>query len=247
MPKDDSLLEIVRQDAADYNFLPEVLFEYLQNVIKQDVEEELLPALSGDGRKKVLYNINEMFELACKICYMNLDEFVANLAIDPNDTVYGRLDASFAIVRVVNRLKIWGFSNIRPLKPGKFKRADLYSEFSGIRCVTEVFCSLGRYFRYPDHEIKSMNLEEYYLDRARTKKAQLDKTAIELSCDKRILALVLNSLKAQATLQHNDFLDSLERITSLLSWGPNYHFIMITGMQDLMTGISDDAIFPPIN
>ncbi len=244
---DSELLKSVKQDAGEYTYLPTVLFEYLENVIKDKVKEKLLPALSGPDRKEVLHRIDEMFKLACLTSNMSLDEFVANLDIEPNDTVYGRLDASFAIVRVINRLRIWGFSSIRPLKAGKTKRADLYCEFSGIRCVAEVFCSLGRYFRYPEHEIKSMNLEEYYLDRARVKRGQLDSTAAELSCKKEIFALVLNSTGAQATLIHKDCLDSLKRISSMLSWGPNYHFMLMTGMKDLFTGIPDDAIFPPMN
>ena len=240
-------LRSVKQDAAEYKYLPTALFEYLENVIKHNVKEELLPALSGPDRKGVFQRINEMFKLACLTSNMSLNEFVTNLDIDPNDTIYGRLDASFAIVRVINRLRIWGFSNIRPLKAGKTKRADLYCEFSGMRCVAEVFCSLGRYFRYPDHEIKSKNLAEYYLDRVRVKRAQLDRTVAELSCEKEFFALVFNSLEAQATLKHEDFLDILKRISSILSWGPKYHFLIMTGMQDLFTGISDDVIFPPMN
>lgn len=244
---DSELLESVKQYVGEYTYLPAVLFEYLENVIRHRVKEELLPALSRPDRKKVLHNIDKMFKLACITCNMTLDEFVSNISIDPNDTVYGRLDASFAVVRVINALRIWGFSNIRPLKAGKTKRADLYCEFSRIHCVAEVFCSLGRYFRYPEHEIKSMNLEEYYLERARTKRGQLDSTAAEFSCEKKIFALVLNSIRAQATLVHRDCLDSLKRISSILSWGPNYHFILITGMKDLFTDIPDDAIFPPMN
>jgi len=242
-----NLINCIKQDAAKYTYLPAVLLEYLAKVIENDINEELLPALSGPDRKDVLFRIDEMFKLACLACKMNLNEFVTNIGIEPNDTVYGRLDASFAIVRVINRLRIWGFPNIKPLKAGKSKRADLFCEYSGIRCVVEVFCSLGRYFRYPEHEIKSMNLGDYYLERAKDKRAQLDTTAVELSCEKKIFALVLNSLEAQASLIHENFLDFLKRIPGALAWGPNYHFMLMTGRQDIFTGIPDDAIYPPMD
>jgi hypothetical protein len=231
---DNELLINIKRNAAEYAYLPAVLFEYLENAIENDVREELLPALSGPDRKDVLYRIDEMFRLACLTCNMKLNEFVANLGIEPNDTAYGRLDASFAIVRVINRLRTWGFSSIRPLKAGKKKTADLYCEYSGIHCVGEVFCSPRKHFRY-------------YIERARGKKTQLDITALELSCEKKICILVFNSFEAQATLIHEDFLCFLKRIYDVLSWGRNYHFMLMTGMQDAFAGIPDDAIFPPID
>jgi hypothetical protein len=237
----------LRKEIQQFPFIPFVLLNYLENVIANGVEEELLPALLEPRRSQALIGINRMFKEACEACDMELSEFICALGIKPKDTVYGSLDAMFAIVRTINGLRIWGFHNIRPLKAGNKKRADIYCEYNNIRCVVEVFCSLERYFRYPDHEKPANNLEKYFMARAIEKKEQVDTTAIDMKCEIKIFALVLNSMAAQATLLHNDFIDSLKSISTTLSWGENYHYILITGRKDAFTNVTDDAIYPPLD
>jgi hypothetical protein len=245
-PEDALILRELEKDIGKYPYVPIELVKYLTCVIEKEIKEGLQPALLGPNRKNVLEDINEMFMLACKTCNMNLAEFIHALEFKTHDVGEARLDAFFAVVRVINWLRIAGFKNIKPLKTRKTKSADVICNFNNLTCAVEVFCSPGTYFRYPGHETKSMNLAYYYISRAREKREQLDITATEFSCKKKILALVFNSFSAQATLTRDDFIEMLKETAQTLDWGDDYHYVLITGMRDTISGISDKTMFPPI-
>jgi hypothetical protein len=240
----EKLLIEIQRELVNYPFFPNKLVEYIIQAIKSNSDEELLPKILSSNRKYYIESINRMFEDACSACESTIDDLLRNLGFRPQDTVYGSLDAMFAVVRTINGLKIWGFSNIRPLPAGKIKQADIICEKGNYKCAVDVFCSLGKYFRFPDHEQKSNDLRSYYIDKVWEKKIQLETTASTRQCDKKIFSLVLNSLKSQAFLVHKDFELFLESIANDLKLGPDYHYILITGMRDEFTGEIDDVLYP---
>jgi hypothetical protein len=246
MVNKETFIRNLKNEIAEHPFFPIILIEYLENVVDRNAEETLLPALLSIKNKVYLQNINILFESACKACELDIDNFVTLLEIKPRDTKYGRIDAMFAILRVINELSNWGFSNIKPIKTSNKPRADIYCEYLGCHCIVEVFCSLGKYHRYPDQEKNALNLGKYFISRAQEKKKQIDETANDYSCEKKIIAMVLNSPKACALLVHEEFKEFLTIMSNSLNWGPEYHYILITGQKEAFTGIMDDVIYPPI-
>lgn len=159
------------------------------------------------------------------------------------------------------------FINIIPLEANKNKNcSDFIANKERHKYAIEVFCNISKElkkeFKTNEITIKPLtymdDLIQDYVSRAKDKKKQLDNTAKENQCDKKILVMVLNDKNIWGFLTFNEHYydedddkdyEILEKISSELKWGSGYHFAILTGLVfNAREGVerSGDIIYPPI-
>lgn len=238
-------LKALKDEFDNFSNIPKQLCKYIVNIVNRKVTERFLQVLMGPSAKKTLETIDQRFEKASKILQLSPSEIAKALDFHPNDIGEGRIDAFFAELRIIFWLYYQKFQNITPLQAKSKRRADFYAEFNSFKYVVEVFCIIKKNYKWPNHKKKKHNLIQYYIDRAKEKKDQIDGAAKDFRCDKKIIALVLNSETAGALYYRSKFLQMLQDISNKLNWGKNYHFALITGMETLGEGL-DDIVYPDI-
>lgn len=235
----------LRHDFDDYKNVPKQLYEYIVNVIKKGIKENLLQVLLGPSREEFLSDIDYRFKKASEILRLSPQEIAKALDFSPADVGKGRIDAFFAELRVIFWLHYQGFQNIIPLRSKSKRRADLYAELNSSKYIIEVFCMIKGVYKWPNHQKRRHDLIQYFIDRAQEKKAQMDKAAKDSDCDKKILALVLDSEMAVALRTRTEFLAMLRYVSNTLNWGKDYYFALITGKESSLEG-PDDVVYPSI-
>ena len=58
--------------------------------------------------------------------------------------------------------------------------------------------------------------------------------------------MVLNDLNILGLLTYSEYPEILEKISTELDWGSNYHFAIVTGVTTLGIDIVEDVIYSPI-
>jgi len=127
--------------------------------------------------------------------------------------------------------------------------------------VIEVFCRISL---FPPQTVKELkqdlennkilinpltyedDLFRNYINISKIKKIQLDNTAQKYLCNKKIMVMVLNDLNILGLLTYYEYLDILDKISTGLGWGSNYHFAIVTGMTTFGIDIVEDLIYPKI-
>lgn len=237
------LLATLKADFARYPSIPEELYQYIEKVILTDTQEKFLPTLSGKGKEQTLQRVERLFIDSRRILNCDKKQIIKGLDFHPNDVQRGRIDALLAELRTVSWLDSQGFHDIQLLESAGKKQADMLATLSGSRFAVEVFCSTDAAYRWPDHPNPHLDLIQDFINEAIKKRPQLDATATDHNCDKRLLALVLDSEPARKRLDHSHHAANLQRIAEALGWGDRYHFALITGMGDAREG-PDDTIYP---
>jgi len=239
-------LKELEYDFDNFPNIPKELWEYIVNVKDRNIKEELLPVLMGSSeRKVVLEKIDRLFKVVSEILQLSPSEITKALDFHPNDIGEGRIDAFFAELRTISWLHLQKFQNIKSLRAASKKRSDIYAEFNSSKYIVEVFCMIQGNYEWPNPPNRSYDLIQYYITRAEEKKKQIDETAKDFGCDKKILALVLDYKREVALHGRSDFLKKLQCISNRLNWGESYHFALITGMVTSGEGL-DDVVYPDI-
>ena len=213
------------------------------------MDDPLIKAIRENSPEYTFSEINKVFYYTYKACGMNASDLIQTLGFYPNDTGEGRFEALLGEVRFINQLQKWGFQNIKPLKSGKVKCCDMFCERDRLKYAVEVFSTSEDKNRWPEDR-----LVKFFLGRAKDKRSQIDGTAARLNCDKKVLALVLNSKEPVLQAGHANFQSVVRKVAEVLNWGENYHFILMTGMATSVYSMSnntiqvipDEAIYRPL-
>jgi len=271
--KQDNFLVKIKKELYGYSNIPKDLGDYIEEVIKKDEEEHLLPViLKGNERKKVWEKIDYQIKKATNITKLSLVELLKALDFHSKDTKFSKFDAMLAELRTILFLSYLNLYDIIPLK-GKNKKneksADFIAKKNSHKYAIEVFCKISKGVEDVIEISRKMSKEEleklsrkakpvikpntgeldlfrYYISKAQLKKQQLDNTANEYLCDKKIIIMVLNDLNFLKLLKYYDYLEILKKISTELGWGSNYHFAIVTGVTTLGVDIVEDVIYPLI-
>jgi len=241
----DINIEELKKEFGKFKNIPNELFDYLINALNKNISDRYTDRILSEKRIYTLAAIDDMFVKAAKACQLSPKEIITGLDFNSKDCGSGRIEAFFAELRTINGLTQFGFTDINPLRAYNKKRSDITAKYNSNKYAVEVFHSPSQYTRWPDHKIPKNDFNKYYLNKASEKKAQLDTTAKELHCSKRLLVCVVDSKNIKELNTKNAFRDILKRIYHDLNWGPNYYYGIITGMVDL-SGQADDVIYPSI-
>jgi len=252
----DYLLKI-KKELCKYSNIPKVLYDYIENAIKKDAKEHLIPAIKNKKeRKKVLGTLDNLFKKASNVTKLPPADIIKALDFHSKDTDLARIDATFAELRTINFLSNLNLYDITPLqaKNGE-KCADIIATGGSDKYVIEVFCKISQSSpQTRDKKIKDLenntilnhpytyedDLFQYYIDKSIPKKTQLDNTAKKYKCNKRIIVLVLNDENISFFLTPDECTKILSKISIELKWGSNYYFAIVIG------SVSLDIIYPPI-
>ena len=236
----DELISEIRNCAN----IPRQFREYIQNVAKSRLKERWIPALLGPHGTSILQDIDVRFSRASRILNLSPAQIAKELDLDSNNITGNRMDSFIAELRALFWLDTLGLKNIRPLRATSKRQGDFVGEYRSIRYAVEVFYSPEDFYRWPDHESRRKDLIRYYIDRAAEKRSQVDSSIENEKCKKGVLVLVLDSNPAKALIGRQGYLDVLKRVYHELSWGPDYHYGIITGMVS-GEGL-DDVLYPDL-
>ena len=256
MIQEDFLVKI-KKELCKYSNIPKVLCDYIENVIKKDAKEHLIPEIKNKKKRKiVLDTLDNLFKKASNITKLSPADIIKALDFHSKDTDLARIDATFAELRTINFLSNLNLYNITPLQAKKGEKcADIIATGGSDKYVIEVFCKISQSSPQTEDElIKDLenntilnhpytyedDLFQYYIDKSVLKKIQLDNTAKKYKCNKRIMVLVLNDQNIFGFLTPDECTKILSKISTELDWGSNYYFAIVTGLVSL------DIIYPPI-
>lgn len=270
----NDFLEKFKNKLCDYRNIPKELSNYIVDVIKEDKETEILsPILKDDTqRKKVWEKIDYQIKKGSNITKLSILELLKALDFHPKDIRFCRFDAMFAELRTIFFLTDLNLYDINPLKAKNKKNkksADFIAKGNSHKYAIEVFCKVSKEEEDIIEISRKMSKEEleklsrkfkpaikpstnryklfrHYMRKAEEKKQQLVQTAKKYSCDKNIMAMVLNDLNILPKLVYCEYNEILKDISIKLNWGSDYHFAIITGVLDLLNGSIDNFVYPPI-
>jgi len=272
MMQNDFLVKI-RKELCEYQNIPKDLADYIIEVIKEDEEEHLLPAILKDKVRKIVWEgIDYRIKKAMNITKLSPVELLKALDFRSKDTKFSKFDAMFAELRTIFFLSELHLYDIIPLKAKNKKNeksADFIAKGNSHKYTIEVFCKISKELKDVIEISREMSKEELkelfrkakppikpdtgefdlirsYISKAGKKKQQLDETAKKYLCDKKIIIMVLNDLNLSNLLTYYDYLEILKKISTELHWGSNYHFAIVTGEPELLKDIVDDVIYPLI-
>lgn len=243
-------LSKIKKELSKYQNIPKDLYNYIASVDKK--QEHLLPAIIKD-LKLFLEKTDNLFKKASNITKLSPLELLKKTDFCSQNVKKGIIDGVFAELRTIIFLDSLGLYCITPLKKSNFKkRADFTAKGNYHKYAIEVVCKI---FKELDDNVciewkgKGDKLSSYYLGRMREndlrKKRQLDETANEFSCDKKIIVLVLNDLDLKCILSIEDcFYILRDCISNKLNWGNDYHFA-IAGINEFEVKTLY-PIYPPI-
>jgi len=253
--KQTDFLVKVKKELCKYSNIPKNLGDYITEAIKKDEEEHLLPAIfKGNERKVVWERIDNRFKKASNITKLSPVKLLKALDFHSKDTFLGRIDAVLAELRTIFFLSDLNLYDIIPLKAKNEKSADFIAKGNLHIYAIEVFCKISKKLRenlnyieiIREHSTTEFDLLQHYISRANEKKLQLDNTAEKYLCDKKIMVMVLDDLSILGSLTYYEYPEILEKISTELDWGSNYHFAIVTGVTTLGIDIVEDVIYPRI-
>jgi len=246
----------IKKELSKYQNIPKDLYNYIENAIKKDAKEHLIPVITNKKERKiVLDNIDNLFKKASNLTKLSPVDIIKALDFHTKDTGLARIDAVFAELRTINFLGNLNLYDIIPLQAKKDeKRADFIATGGSDQYVIEVFCKISQSPRRTEDELKKElkndiilkpltyedDLFRYYIDKSKRKKIQLDNTAKKYKCNKKVMVLVLNDQNIFGFLTFNECAKILNKISTELKWGSNYYFAIVTGLVSL------DIIYPPM-
>jgi hypothetical protein len=256
MKQEDFLVKI-KKVLCRYPYIPKVLYDYIENVIKKDAKEHLIPQIKNKKKRKIVLDaINNLFKKGTNVTNLSPLDLIKKLDFHPTDTSESSFDSVIAELRTINFLSNLNLYDITPLQAKKSgKRADIIATGGSDKYVIEVFCKISQSPPQTEHKFKKDfkkneilnqpytyedDLFRYYIDRARRKKIQLENTAKKYKCNKKIMVLVLNDQNIFGHLLPDECTKILSKISTELGWGSNYYFSIIIGLVGL------DIIYPPI-
>jgi len=239
----------IKKELSKYQNIPKDLYNYIENAFKKGAQEHLLPLIAIEKERKiVLEKINNLFKNASNITGLSTAEILNRADFNQNDIALGQIDAVLAELRTIIFLDNMNFCDIIPLKAKQDKEcSDFIANKNGYKYSIEVFCRISKElkeeFKTDKITIKPLtytdDLFQDYVEKARKKKKQLDNTAKENQCDKKIIVMVLNNENILG-LSTFEYPKILEKISSELKWGNDYYFAIVTGL------VSFDIIYPSI-
>jgi len=262
MSQEDFLLKI-EKELCKYSNIPKSLCDYILEATKKDVQEHLLPVILKEKERKVVFKrTDNLFKRAYNITKSSPVELLKGLDFHSKDTSLGRIDAVFAELRTIIFLNELNLYDITPLQAKQNEKcADFIATGGSDRYVIEVFCKISQSPPQTVDELKKDleankiitkpstyedDLFRYYINISKSKKIQLDNTAKKYKCNKKIMVMVLNDLNILGLLTYYEYLEILEKISTELDWGNNYHFGIVTGMTTLGIDMVEDVIYPRI-
>jgi len=255
--KQADFLEKVKKELCGYPNIPKALDDYITEATKKGEEESLIPLIVKENERKVVWErIDNRFKKACKITKLSPEKLLIALDFNSKDTSLGQIDAMWAELRTIfflNDLNLYDIIPLKAINKNNEKSADFIAKGNLHKYVIEVFCKI---YKKPKEKFRpititgqpsniNFKLFQHYIGKA-LKKTQLDDTAEKYSCDKKIIVMVLDDDYILGPLTNCEYRELLEKISTGLKWGKDYHFSIITGVTTW--GISDveNFIYPPI-
>jgi hypothetical protein len=266
MKNKDFLLKI-KEELGKYSYIPGELYDDIVMVIVRGKPKNLVPLLVIERKREMFFkNTNNLLKKASKITGLSPTDIFERTDFHSNDIARGRFETAFAELRTIIFLDKMNFTDIIPLKANKNKKC---SDFTAIKdChkyAIEVSCDISKElkkeFKTNEITIKPLtymdDLIQDYVSKAEKKKKQLDDTAKEKQCDKKIFVMVLNDKNILGFLTFDEYYydenydenyEILEKISSELKWGDGYYFAILTGLFSIVgDNVHDgDIIYPPI-
>ena len=258
MKNKDFLLEI-KEELKKYSYIPGEMYNAIVGAVVRG-KPKILVLLLAIERKRIIFfkETNNLFKKASNIAGLSPADIFKRTDFHSNDITSGRIEAAFAEVRTIIFLDKMNFTNIIPLKAKKNKKcSDFIANKDCHKYTIEVFCKISKElkkeFKTNEITIKPLtymdDLFREYVERAGEKKKQLDDTAKENQCDKKIMVMVLNNQNILGFSTFDEYHKILEEISSELTLGSGYHLAIHTGLAfNARGGIerSGDIIYPPI-
>lgn len=241
----NTILQQLREDFRQFCHLPQELFIYAENVLRQNNEsDDFVQCLLADNRLNTLRYLDGWFQRACDTVGILPRLLARDMDFSPADTNRGRLESFLAQVRAIPVLRSFGASEIKPLSSRGKVEADFVASFGNVKCAVEVFHRAPWSHLAIGHAQKSYNFVDFFTNRATDKKRQLDATASTHSCKKMLLLGIFDSSQLVALKTRTSFELAVEQAATALDWGSNYHFAISTGLVSYEG--EDDCIYPPL-
>lgn len=262
----DFLLEI-KEELKKYSYIPGEMYNAIVGVVVREKPKKLVPLLATGGKREIFFkNTNNLFKKASKITGLSPADIFKRTDFHSNDIARGRVETAFAELRTIIFLDKMSFTNIIPLEAKKNKKcSDFIANKDCHKYAIEVSCNISKElkkeFKTNEITLKPLtyidDLIQDYVSRAEEKKKQLDDTAKENQCDKKIFVMVLNDKNILDFLTFDEYYydedydedyEILEKISSELKWGDGYYFAILTGLISIVgDNVHDgDTIYPPI-
>lgn len=243
------------------------MYNAIVGVVVREKPKKLVPLLATGGKREIFFkNTNNLFKKASKITGLSPADIFKRTDFHSNDIARGRIETAFAELRTIIFLDKMNFTNIIPLEAQKNKKcSDFIANKDCHKYAIEVSCNISKElkkeFKTNEITLKPLtyidDLIQYYVSRAEEKKKQLDDTAKENKCDKKIFVMVLNDKNILDFLtfyeyyydeDYDEDYKILEKISSELKWGDGYYFAILTGLISIVgDNVHDgDTIYPPI-
>jgi hypothetical protein len=197
----DFLLEI-KEELKKYSYIPGEMYNAIVGVVVREKPKKLVPLLATGGKREIFFkNTNNLFKKASKITGLSPADIFKRTDFHSNDIARGRIETAFAELRTIIFLDKMSFTNIIPLEAKKNKKcSDFIANKDCHKYAIEVSCNISKElkkeFKTNEITLKPLtyidDLIQDYVSRAEEKKKQLDDTAKENQCDKKIFVMVLN-------------------------------------------------------
>ncbi len=264
MKNKDFLLEI-KEELKKYSYIPGEICDGIVMVVVRGKPKNLVPLLAIERKREIFFkSTNNLFKKASKITGLSPADIFRRTDFHSNDIARGRIETAFAELRTIIFLDKMNFTNIIPLKAKKNKKCSDFIANKGChKYAIEVSCNISKELKKElktnEITIKPLmymdDLIQDYVSKAEEKKKQLDNTAKENQCDKKIFVMVLNNKNILGFLTFDEYYydedddenyEILEKISSELKWGDGYYFAILAGLVSIVgDNVRDgDIIYP---
>lgn len=229
-------------DTSQFPCIPKQLSLYVEKCIAEGHTNRLVEAVLKN-RSQVFVNINKMFQLASDVTGLSPDDLLTRTDFNNRDMSPARLDSAFAEIRTINYLTEQGFENIRLLKAGKHKKADILATLRGVEFAIEVVNSIFS----ANKRVEPSELRDWLVGRVLSdgKTDQLEITSEQSSVIRTILVGVVDTLYSIALNTHSDYCEAAKLTWEGLKRKNGFHIAFVTGRGAAGYG-SDDCIFPDL-
>lgn len=266
--KNENILLEIKEELKKYSCIPVEIYSAIVGAVKKG-KPKILVHLLAIKRKRVIFfkDTNDLFKRASNITGLSPADIFKRTDFHSNDIARGRIETAFAELRTIIFLDKMNFTNIIPLVAKKNEKcSDFIANKDCHKYAIEVSCNISKElkkeFKTNEIIIKPLtyidDLIQDYVSKAEEKKKQLDDTAKENQCDKKIFVMVLNDKNILGLLtfdehyydeDHGEDYGILEKMSNELKWGSGYHFVILTGLAfNTRGGIEQDGdkIYPLI-
>lgn len=220
-------------DRSVYPAIPKKLWEYYERILVDRPSHRLVEATQRQGVDKTWRAINEIFVLACQATRLSSDELFELLGFKNNDLDSANFQSMLGVLRAINQLGQFGFTDVEPLPPKKSRReADFIAGRGGERYAIEVFRSSETAFRAVGHEVPCLDLAGYIEGRVNEKIKQVSSTIQTHNCDAGAIVVVLDSQPAKALSSAAELQQMVDEVMQRLVTLSKTYLIVFTGMAD---------------